>query len=398
MPDRHSKPCRPFSTDQRDDLVPRLAGLDDQQAVDEFESARAYEHDGARHALVGDHHIGPAGQDQRGAGAHRLDQFLLARGFDEPLRGTAQAQRREGRKPHARPHLSSVPAAVAHVVLLAGGTGGAKLARGLLDELGSELTVIANTGDDVEIYGAYVSPDPDLVTFWLADEIDERGWGLAGDTFAAMDQFRALGEDVWFNLGDRDLAIGLHRAGRLAAGARLTETIEDLRRAFGVPARVIVASDDPLRTHIQAGGRWRPFQEFMIRARAEGPIDDVEYRGHAKPAPEAVAALREATTIIIGPSNPVLSIDPILSVLQHDLHAASAPVVAVSPLVRGTVLEGPDRGLPALGRADAGLRRDRRSLRGPDRRTRRRPARRARADAGDRRRALEPRRAPPCGA
>ena len=230
---------------------------------------------------------------------------------------------------------------MAHVVLLAGGTGGAKLARGLLDELGSELTVIANTGDDVEIYGAYVSPDPDLVTFWLADEIDERGWGLAGDTFAAMDQFRALGEDVWFNLGDCDLAIGLHRAGRLAGGARLTETIEDLRRAFGVPARVIVASDDPLRTHIQAGGRWRPFQEFMIRARAEGPIDDVEYRGHAKPAPEAVTALREATTIIIGPSNPVLSIDPILSVLQHDLHAASAPVVAVSPLVRGTVLKGP---------------------------------------------------------
>jgi LPPG:FO 2-phospho-L-lactate transferase len=230
---------------------------------------------------------------------------------------------------------------VAHVVLLAGGTGGAKLARGLLDELGSELTVIANTGDDLEIYGAHVSPDPDLVTFWLADEIDERGWGLAGDTFAAMDQLRALGEDVWFNLGDRDLAIGLHRAGRLAAGARLTETIEDLRRAFGVPARVLVASDDPIRTHIQAGGRWRAFQEFMIRARAEGPIEDVEYRGTAKPAPEAVEALREATTIIIGPSNPVLSIDPILSVLQHELHAANAPVVAVSPLVRGAVLKGP---------------------------------------------------------
>jgi LPPG:FO 2-phospho-L-lactate transferase len=230
---------------------------------------------------------------------------------------------------------------VAHVVLLAGGTGGAKLARGLLDELGSELTVIANTGDDIEIYGAHVSPDPDLVTFWLADEIDERGWGLAGDTFAAMDQLRALGEDVWFNLGDRDLAIGLHRAGRLATGARLTETIEDLRRAFGIPARILVPSDDPIRTYIQAGGRWRPFQEFMIRARGEGPIEDVEYRGTAKPAPEAVEALREATTIIIGPSNPVLSIDPILSVLQHELHAADAPVVAVSPLVRGAVLKGP---------------------------------------------------------
>ena len=117
---------------------------------------------------------------------------------------------------------------MASVVLLAGGTGGAKLARGLLDELGPDLTVIANTGDDVEIYGAYVSPDPDLVTFWLADAIDERGWGLDGDTFAAMEQLRALGEDVWFNLGDRDLAIGLHRAGaargRRAADARRSTT------------------------------------------------------------------------------------------------------------------------------------------------------------------------------
>jgi LPPG:FO 2-phospho-L-lactate transferase len=230
---------------------------------------------------------------------------------------------------------------VAHVVLLAGGTGGAKLARGLLDELGPELTVIANTGDDLEIYGAYVSPDPDLVTFWLADAIDERGWGLAGDTFAAMDQLRALGEDVWFNLGDRDLAIGLHRATHLASGARLTQTIDDLRRAFGVPARVLVATDDPLRTWITAGGRTRPFQEFMIRAGAKGPIEDVEYRGEATPAPEAVQALQAATTIIIGPSNPVFSIDPILSVLQHEVHAAEAPVVAVSPLVGGAVLKGP---------------------------------------------------------
>lgn len=230
---------------------------------------------------------------------------------------------------------------MASVVLLAGGTGGAKLARGLLDELGPELTVIANTGDDVEIYGAHVSPDPDLVTFWLADVIDERGWGLDGDTFAAMDQLRALGTDVWFNLGDRDLAIGLHRAGRLAAGARLSEAIDDLRRAFGVPARVLVPTDDPLRTWICARGEWRPFQEFMIRAQGEGPIDDVEYRGERSPAPEAVEALRAADIVLIGPSNPVLSIDPILSVLQDELHRASAPVVAVSPLVRGRVLKGP---------------------------------------------------------
>jgi LPPG:FO 2-phospho-L-lactate transferase len=232
---------------------------------------------------------------------------------------------------------------VPSVVLLAGGTGGAKLARGMLDELGSDLVVIANTGDDVEIYGAHVCPDPDLVTFWLADRIDERGWGLAGDTFAAMDQLRALGDAIWFNLGDRDLAIGLHRARRLADGARLTEALDDLRRVFGVPARVLAPTDDELRTWVRAGGEWRPFQDFMIRLLGRGPIEDVEFRGAAtaKPAPEAVEAIRSARAIVIGPSNPVLSIDPILSVLGHELRAARAPVVAVSPLVRGEVLKGP---------------------------------------------------------
>jgi LPPG:FO 2-phospho-L-lactate transferase len=232
---------------------------------------------------------------------------------------------------------------VASVVLLAGGTGGAKLARGLLDELGDELVVIANTGDDVEIHGAYVSPDPDLVTFWLADAIDERGWGLAGDTFAAMDQLRALGDDVWFNLGDRDLAIGLHRARRLAEGARLTEAIDDLRRAFGVEAQVLVPSDDPVRTWVKTGGTWRPFQEFMIRTRGEGPVQDVALRpfSGARPAPEALAALAEARAVIVGPSNPVLSIDPILSVLRDAVREAPGPVIAVSPLVRGEVLKGP---------------------------------------------------------
>jgi len=232
---------------------------------------------------------------------------------------------------------------VAPVVLLAGGTGGAKLARGLLDELGDELVVIANTGDDVEIYGAHVSPDPDLVTFWLADAIDERGWGLAGDTFAAMDQLRALGDDIWFNLGDRDLAIGLHRAQRLAEGARLTEAIDDLRCAFGVDAQVLVPSDDPVRTWVKTGGAWRPFQEFMIRTRGAGPVQDVAFRpfSGARPAPEALAALAEARAVVIGPSNPVLSIDPILSVLRDAVREAPAPVVAVSPLVGGEVLKGP---------------------------------------------------------
>ena len=230
---------------------------------------------------------------------------------------------------------------MAPVVLLAGGTGGAKLARGLLDELGPDLVVIANTGDDVEIYGAHVSPDPDLITFWLADAIDERGWGIKDDTFAAMDQLRALGEQIWFNLGDRDLAIGLHRAQRLAAGGRLTHAIDELRRAFDVPARVLVPTDAPLRTFIRSGGNWHAFQEFMIRVK--GPLEDVEYRAAAAPVPtaEALDAIREARAIIIGPSNPVLSIDPILAVLGDAIRAADAPVVAVSPLVGGQVLKGP---------------------------------------------------------
>ena len=154
------------------------------------------------------------------------------------------------------------------VVVLAGGTGGAKLARGMLDVVGDDLVVIANTGDDIEIYEAYVAPDPDLCTFWLADRIDDRGWGLRDDTFAAMDQLRELGEDVWFNLGDRDLAIGLQRARRLREGARLTEALAELGASLGVAARVVPMSDAPVRTWVLSGERWTPFQEFMKIGRA----------------------------------------------------------------------------------------------------------------------------------
>ncbi len=228
------------------------------------------------------------------------------------------------------------------VVLLAGGTGGAKLARGLLDEA-DELVVIANTADDVEIYGAHVSPDPDLVTFWLADRIDDRGWGLAGDTFHVMDGLRELGDDVWFNLGDRDLALCLRRARRLAEGARLTEAIDEARRAFGVGARVLPMCDEPVRTHVKARGAWHPFQEFMIRERAAGPVEGVELRGveAARPTAEVLDAIARADTIVIGPSNPVISIGPILALAREAAAQARAPVVAVSPLVRGAVLKGP---------------------------------------------------------
>ncbi len=231
------------------------------------------------------------------------------------------------------------------VVVLAGGTGGAKLARGMLDVAGEQLVVIANTGDDVEIHGGYVSPDPDLVTFWLADRIDERGWGLRGDSFAVMDALRELGDEVWFNLGDRDLAVCLRRARRLAEGARLTEAIDELRRALGVAARVLPATDDPLRTWVAARGRWLPLQEFMVRERARGPVGGVEVRGAgaARPTPEARHALATAQAVVVGPSNPVISIGPILAVpgIADALAASPAPVVAVSPLVHGRVLKGP---------------------------------------------------------
>ena len=231
------------------------------------------------------------------------------------------------------------------VVVLAGGTGGAKLARGMLDVVGADLVVVANTADDVELYGAHVSPDPDLCTFWLADRIDARGWGLDGDSFEVMAGLRELGVDVWFNLGDRDLAIGLERSRRLADGERLTETLAALTAAFGLAARVVPMSDEIVRPRVRAGGRWWPFQEFMIRHRAEGPVDGVAYDGidGAVPPPEALDAIAGARAIVIGPSNPVISIRPILEVpgLADALRAAAAPVVAVSPLVGGAVLKGP---------------------------------------------------------
>jgi LPPG:FO 2-phospho-L-lactate transferase len=231
------------------------------------------------------------------------------------------------------------------VVVLAGGTGGAKLARGLQDVAGEDLVVVANTGDDVEIHGGYVSPDPDLVTFWLADRIDDRGWGLRDDTFHVMDALRGLGDEVWFNLGDQDLALCLRRARRLAEGARLTDAIEEVRLAMRVPARVLPMSDDPVRTYVRAAGRWWPFQDFMIRHGGAGPVEDVQLRGaaEARPSPEVLEAIASARAIVIGPSNPVISIGPILAVpgLREALRSAPAPVVAVSPLVRGVVLKGP---------------------------------------------------------
>lgn len=232
------------------------------------------------------------------------------------------------------------------VVVLAGGTGGAKLARGMLDLVGDDLTVVVNTGDDVEAHGVAVSPDPDLVSFWLADAIDERGWGLDGDTFHVMDALRELGApDTWFALGDRDLAWCLERSRRLADGATPTQAHAALTTALGVTARVLPMCDEPVRTRVLARGAWHGLQEFLIRERAQGPVEDVALDGIdvAQPTEAVLAAIAAARAIVIGPSNPVISIGPILAVpgMREALVAAPAPIVAVSPIVGGAVLKGP---------------------------------------------------------
>jgi LPPG:FO 2-phospho-L-lactate transferase len=230
------------------------------------------------------------------------------------------------------------------VVLLSGGTGGAKLARGLVEACDA-LTVVANTGDDIDIYGVHVSPDPDLVTYWLADEIDERGWGLRGDTWKVMEALERARRPHWFRLGDRDLAMCLLRTDRLRAGRTLTQAHQSVVDAMGVRARVLPMSDERVSTWVEARGRKLPFQEFMIVEQAEGPVDAVELRGlHRAPPSDAVLqALAEADAIVIGPSNPVISIGPILALpgMREALRAAPAPVVAVSPFVDGRSVKGP---------------------------------------------------------
>ena len=235
-------------------------------------------------------------------------------------------------------------AGLSHVVLLSGGTGGAKLARGLL-EVCDQLSVVANTGDDVEVHGVHVSPDPDLVTYWLADEIDPRGWGLRDDSSVVMDALRAAGRPVWFHLGDRDLAMCLVRTAMLREGRRLTEAQAAVVAAMGVAARVLPMSDQPVATFVRHAGRLWPFQEYMIVAGASPPVEGVALQGveRARPTEDVLAALASCDLIVIGPSNPVISIGPILALpgMRGAVSGAPAPVVAVSPFVGGRSLKGP---------------------------------------------------------
>jgi LPPG:FO 2-phospho-L-lactate transferase len=242
------------------------------------------------------------------------------------------------------------------VALLAGGTGGAKLAAGMQEELGPELSVIANTGDDVEALGVHVSPDPDLVTYWLSGEIDEeRGWGIRDDAFTVFERLQQLGAPSWFGLSDRDLAACLYRRQFIEEGGRPTDAQAQIARGLGVEAKVLPMSDSPVRTKVLTAAGRRELQEYLIVDRGEPDVLGVELEGieHAEPSREVLDALRAAEAIVIGPSNPVISIGPILAVpgMRDAIAASSSPVVAVSPYVAGEVVKGPtDRFMQALSR------------------------------------------------
>ena len=242
------------------------------------------------------------------------------------------------------------------VVLLAGGTGGAKLAVGMQALIGAELSVVANTGDDIEALGVHVSPDPDLITYWLCGDIDqERGWGIRDDSFVVFERLVRLGMPDWFALSDRDLAACLYRTHFLAEGGRLTAAQEQIGRAVGVQASVLPMCEQPVRTRVRTAAGWRDVQEYLIVDRAGSAVEEVELRGisAARPTTEVSEAIATAQLIVIGPSNPVISIGPILAVpgIREAITASTAPVVAVSPLVGGKVVKGPTEAfMRAVGR------------------------------------------------
>ena len=242
-------------------------------------------------------------------------------------------------------------------VLLAGGTGGAKLAAGFQAVIGEELSVIANTGDDIEIMGVHISPDPDLITWWLSGEIDEmRGWGIRDDSFRVFERMARFGAPDWMSLSDLDLAACLYRKEFMAEGGRQTVAQEQIARGVGAVARVLPMSDDPVRTRVMTGGDWKGLQEFLIIEGGLPEVEAVEMQGlaEASPTPEVIEAIDQADLIVIGPSNPVISIGPILAIegIREAIANSGAPVIAVSPYVGGRTVKGPtDNLMRAVGRS-----------------------------------------------
>lgn len=254
-------------------------------------------------------------------------------------------------------------APAAPVVELAGGVGGARLAHGLQWVIGAGLTVIVNTADDVERHGLLVCPDHDTVLYTLAGIEGPFGWGLAGDTSAAMAQLGAYGEETWFGLGDRDLAAHIVRTSRIRAGVRLTDVNLGLQRSLGLAATILAMSDDPVRTEVRTSDGWLEFQEYFVHRQQQPDVLEVRFRGiaTARPTPEVERAIEAAGLIVIAPSNPIVSVGPILALpgLRAAIERAGqagTPVVAVSGIVGGRALKGPaDRMLASLGHESSAL-------------------------------------------
>lgn len=243
------------------------------------------------------------------------------------------------------------------IITLAGGVGAAKFLRGLARRVEQRrLDIIVNTGDDENFYGLHVSPDVDTVVYTLAGLVNRtQGWGLPDETFNALGALERFYGKPWFALGDRDLATHLFRTERLGAGVRLSEVTAELANRFGLKARVMPMSDDRVRTFVKLRGRpAMPFQEYFVRRRFRGTVERVELRGieHARPLHAAIEAIRASAAVILAPSNPFVSLGPILGMkgVRAALAAVRSRVAAISPIVGGKTIKGPaDRMLRGLG-------------------------------------------------
>ncbi|MBV8302156.1 MAG: 2-phospho-L-lactate transferase [Candidatus Dormibacteraeota bacterium] len=240
-----------------------------------------------------------------------------------------------------------------NIVLLAGGTGGARLARGMAASLDPRLlTVVTNTADDDTFFGLRVSPDTDSVLYHLAGCFNEsRGFGVAGDTFHALGMLQRLGETAWFQLGDRDIALQLQREQLRRNGMSLSQAVGELAQRLGIRCLVAPMSDDTVSTRIATHSAELRFQEWFVRERTLPEVRGIRFEGieTARPSPAAMRAVAEADLVVVAPSNPLISIDPILAVLGP--LPTAIPVVAVSPIVAGRALKGPlVRMLQQLGR------------------------------------------------
>ena len=244
-----------------------------------------------------------------------------------------------------------------NVVALAGGVGGAKLADGLYRVLPPDtLTIVGNTADDLELFGLHISPDLDTVMYTLAGLANPAtGWGVVDDTFTTLTMLERYGEEAWFRLGDADFATHLKRTAGLRAGQQLTAVTAALIQALGIRARLLPMCDERVATEVETPEGWRDFQDYFVRRHHEDTVTAVRFAGveHARVTPEVTAALAAADVIVFCPSNPLVSIGPILAVpkLRDALTASGAVKIAVSPIVGGKALKGPaDRMLAAQGR------------------------------------------------